>query len=91
MKFRVTGKLVKPSQSIPPLSQRVASFARAVKDEALSVARGVPRVQPEEEARRSAICDGCEWLTKDKRCAKCGCWRNLKVAWRSQRCPVGKW
>ena len=36
-------------------------------------------------------CLGCEFLTDDKRCTKCGCFMSVKHKMSHASCPVGKW
>ncbi len=46
----------------------------------------------EERERRQAICDVCpEWDVQQRRCKKCGCNGNLKLALATESCPIGKW
>ena len=41
--------------------------------------------------RRFAICQSCEWFTKQQLCYKCGCIMKLKTKLEHAKCPVGKW
>lgn len=42
-------------------------------------------------ARRWNLCKGCEFLTKNNRCMKCGCFMSFKHRLSLARCPIGKW
>tara|TARA_Y100000310_G_scaffold332693_1_gene408744 strand:+ start:327 stop:716 length:390 start_codon:yes stop_codon:yes gene_type:complete len=41
--------------------------------------------------KRWAICEGCEFLTKNNRCEKCKCFMKVKTRIATAACPVGKW
>jgi hypothetical protein len=46
----------------------------------------------EEEDRRMAICEGCEFLKRPaKQCSKCGCFMKLKTKLERGHCPIHKW
>ena len=36
-------------------------------------------------------CMGCEFLTNNLRCKKCGCWMRIKSRVARMKCPEGKW
>ena len=43
---------------------------------------------------RFDICKECPSLAASKlglKCSKCGCFISLKIAVKSQYCPIGKW
>lgn len=40
---------------------------------------------------RLAVCDQCPHLSAIRRCAKCGCFVDVKARLATQRCPEGKW
>lgn len=83
---------IAPEPALPSKARMAANFATALVQEQVAKFRGIPEPGAEEQARRKAICDGCPHLRpSDGRCSKCGCWRDKKVAWRSQRCPLRKW
>jgi uncharacterized paraquat-inducible protein A len=51
-----------------------------------------PRTDAEVKAERMSICEGCEFFRKhSRRCAKCGCFMDLKTTLQQAKCPVGKW
>jgi hypothetical protein len=96
MRFKIQGKLTRSeSGTARPLPSKLAmaqNFGRALMAEASAIARRVPAVTEEEQARRKAICEGCaKYRPEDGRCSLCGCPKNRKVAWRSQRCPKLLW
>ena len=41
--------------------------------------------------KRWAICEGCEFLDKNNRCEKCGCFMKVKTRVATVACPIGKW
>lgn len=47
-------------------------------------------VSTEEKDARWNTCLGCPFLQKD-RCTKCGCFMKVKVAFKTSKCPEGKW
>jgi hypothetical protein len=50
------------------------------------------KVSGEEQARRLAICNDCEFFrASDSRCAKCGCQTNWKSRLAAWHCPIDKW
>ena len=48
------------------------------------------RAADEEYRRRLDICSACEWLEKGT-CLKCGCYPELRAAYKALRCPGKKW
>jgi hypothetical protein len=47
---------------------------------------------------RLDVCKGCEYMNVDKymikdigTCGKCSCVIKLKIAVKSEKCPIGKW
>jgi hypothetical protein len=69
-----------------------SNFLSAVSSEIKARIVGKEELELDEVKRRYAICEGCEFFhTPSKRCKKCGCYLKWKTAWRSQKCPVGKW
>ena len=55
---------------------------------------GAKKVSREESGRRLSICRACEFYHKeggDERCAKCGCFLNLKTRLEAWHCPINKW
>ena len=41
--------------------------------------------------KRWNLCSGCEFLTKNNRCTKCGCFMQIKHRLSLSSCPIGKW
>ncbi len=74
----------------PKPSGTVKRFAKAVVKHA---ANGFKQTDPEVLEIRKAECAKCEH-NNGKTCNKCGCqivgWPN-KLAWATEKCPVGKW
>jgi hypothetical protein len=69
----------------PPLATQAANLARALWDWAVS---GFSMASEEEQARRRAICFGCEhWDGGPRRCSLCGCRTDQQIAMKSKHCP----
>lgn len=45
----------------------------------------------EQEERRKAICEGCEFYSSFNVCKKCGCLLSAKIKAPNASCPEGKW
>ena len=41
--------------------------------------------------KRWDICKGCEFLTDQNKCLKCGCFMKVKTRIATVACPIGKW
>ena len=41
--------------------------------------------------KRWDICKGCEFLTDNDKCQKCGCFMKVKTRIATVACPIGKW
>lgn len=78
--------------SPPPRDTQIRAFVGAVATECGAAASGEPAVEPEERARRIAICEGCDYFVRaDRRCSRCGCWVDAKAGFRTQQCPEARW
>jgi hypothetical protein len=78
--------------SFPSLSKMASNFTTAASLELKSIALGQKDLSAEEVERRYSLCEACEFFhAPSKRCKKCGCYLKWKTAWRSQKCPIGKW
>lgn len=81
------------AQMIPSLTRRVVTFVAALTGHAQD---GFLKCDAAEIAARLAICQQCPSFT-GTRCRECGCACNAdkiffnKLAWRSERCPLGRW
>ena len=71
----------------PNIIKKAGTFAKAVVRHA---ADGFARADDDEVAKRQATCDECP-ANRDGECQLCGCLVNLKVTWRSERCPMEMW
>ena len=49
------------------------------------------RAKPATAERRWDHCQGCTFLKKNSKCAKCGCFMKLKVQFKQAFCPIGIW
>lgn len=76
----------------PSFKAMAKNLASSVKSEVATRIAGENQLSLDEINKRYAICEQCEFFhTASKRCRKCGCFMKWKTAWRSQKCPVGKW
>lgn len=74
---------------VPGLMAQAGNF---VVGAARQLAAGDPRVPTEERRRRLALCIVCDYYSaEDTRCLKCGCLLAWKSAWKTAKCPIGKW
>ena len=71
----------------PGFGRKAFNFGRAIVRHA---ADGFQRADDEVIAKREALCDVCP-ANKGGECELCGCPVNLKVTWRSERCPMEIW
>ncbi len=77
----------------PSLLQQVTTFAQAFTEH---VKDGLAKCDDKQIQARLATCQPCPEFT-GAHCRKCGCACNgrstffNKLAWRSERCPLGKW
>lgn len=92
----VTPSPILPRAPAPPaltLLQQVTTFVSALKEH---VKDGMVRCEQAEIEARLAICQSCPQFSGNH-CGKCGCscsGRSTffnKLAWRSEKCPDGKW
>ena len=78
--------------SPPPLGQQIKSAAGAVVAECGAALSGEAALDDATKAARLSTCEGCDYfIVADRRCQKCGCWMELKTAFRTATCPEGKW
>lgn len=79
---------------LPPLLQRMATFAKAAKLETEAILHGYAPITKDEAERRLAICrtNECkQFRPSDETCGACGCVLKRATAWRSKSCPRGFW
>jgi hypothetical protein len=79
---------VKIEPKLPPIEKQVKNFAESL---VKIVQSGFEIVTQEEETERLGICSTCEFLNKDWRCCKCGCFMTIKAKLKVMDCPEGKW
>lgn len=72
---------------LPGVLTLAANFASAV---AAHVADGAAKVSTTDLEARLQVCTLCD-QRRDNRCAACGCYVEVKAAWRTSDCPIGKW
>lgn len=76
----------------PPRTAQLRSFVGGLTAECGAVLAGEAAVSEDEQARRIAICEGCEFFfAADRRCSKCNCWMDLKSKLRTAVCPETRW
>jgi hypothetical protein len=75
--------------TLPSKIQMAKNLASATVEHAKT---GFANVTSDEQQARLDICKGCEFYREaDDRCLKCGCFLKSKSAWKSGKCPIGKW
>jgi hypothetical protein len=85
-----TGERVETN--FPSVTTLASNFVTSVKDEVKARVTGGKKIEKEEIDRRLTVCRECEFFhAPSQRCKKCGCFLAWKTAWRSQKCPIGKW
>lgn len=85
----MTGEQERPER--PGLVALAVNFGKAVVAHA---ADGFQPADPMTQSVRLAACQGCDLRRpEDNVCLHpdCGCYINVKVQWRTQDCPLGKW
>ncbi len=79
----------------PSVLEMAGNAAKALGRIVKAVATGQPVfATAEEQARRLAICAGCEkYDAHQGRCSACGCFGKFKAALETERgeCPLGRW
>lgn len=82
-----------PASPLPSFFQRVVTFAGAVQSH---LRDGLTKCDEGEIQRRLEICQDCPSFT-GTHCRECGCSCSStntyfnKLAWRSEKCPLGRW
>lgn len=82
-----------PAATMPSLLHQARNVAGAMGRVVAAAARGEKiQVGEEEQTRRLAICQACEFLVGD-RCSKCGCIGRWKGRLATEHCPLNppKW
>lgn len=78
----------KEDKPLPSLTTQAGNFATAIGQHAMD---GFKETEKEVLEKRMTECNNCEDMRSDGRCAKCGCYMQIKAKWDSAKCPVGKW
>jgi hypothetical protein len=90
--FRKRRLLIEQKNKLPPASTLVRNLGNSLLEEAQSILKQNPKITKEQTEQRINICQECEFFIRESsRCQKCGCFLKWKTAWRSQKCPIGKW
>ena len=77
------------NQNLPSKTEMASNLIKATKEHAKT---GFAKVDNDEQQKRLEICQGCEfYIPSQDRCSKCGCYLKSKSAWKSSKCPIGKW
>ena len=80
------GPCVQAEPEYPPLPEQVGNLARSFWDWAMG---GFEMTSGEEQARRLAICRGCQWFeAQSEKCHVCGCAMQLKTRLATSHCPL---
>lgn len=78
----------KKDKPLPSLAAQAGNLVSAVGQHAMA---GFKSTDEGTLGNRNSICDKCDDMRSDGRCAKCGCYMQIKAKWDSAKCPVGKW
>ena len=84
----VPGACDKKEEHLPSKLKQASKLLKATVSH---VGNGMKSVNEEEYARRLCICDKCPELLKGRRCAKCGCFLEVKAKWEPSKCDINKW
>ena len=78
---------------MPSKFEMAKNLAKSVGNIAKSTLSGEKVVASGDLAlERMNICKACPWfVSKGKRCSKCGCVVPLKTYFAEEKCPVGRW
>ena len=88
----LTKLLDKKHETMPSIVKMVSNLAVSSVQELSSILHGNEAVSKKEKNKRLEICKSCEFFVpSSQKCMKCGCYMPIKTAWRSQKCPIGKW
>lgn len=78
--------------AFPDIKNLAKNATVAIVDELKARLNHVQPLEEKDIELRYSICRSCEFFhTISDRCTKCGCFLKTKTAWRSQKCPIGKW
>lgn len=78
-------------KNLPNIAKQASSFT---KESIRYIKSGMPKRSPDEIDRVKLICKQCDYYQERNgsvRCAKCGCYLNIKTRWATADCPIGKW
>lgn len=79
----------KEKHQMPSVVKQAGNFVSAA---IKHVKSGATNVSSEEQEKRLAICNGCEFINEAKnRCTACGCFLLTKTKWATSQCPKGYW
>tara|TARA_R110002020_G_scaffold302595_2_gene517995 strand:- start:22541 stop:22765 length:225 start_codon:yes stop_codon:yes gene_type:complete len=71
----------------PGFGRKAMNFGKAIVRHA---ADGFHRADDDVVEKRERLCNACP-ANKGGECELCGCLVNLKVTWRSEKCPMELW
>lgn len=72
-------------QQAPSVWRQARNVAGAIVEH---VAAGLPQADEDTVRNRILTCERCEhFQLSQRRCLICGCFADIKVRWREQRCP----
>ena len=76
----------------PSIMVMAVGLLKTSADTIMSGALGNNILATEQLAKtRQSICENCEFLMENSRCAKCGCFVLAKVKIEISKCPIGNW
>jgi hypothetical protein len=87
-KCDVTKDVEGSHRELPSLATQAGNFAGSFLRHAMM---GFPKAPAEQYQERIDICNKCPFLTKKRKCSKCGCPITKKAHWLGETCPEGYW
>lgn len=75
-------------KDLPVLKEQVKGLVKTLSKFARS---GFKTVDEALQKQRLDICIGCEEITSNFRCSRCGCFMSVKSRIQIATCPLGKW
>ena len=74
------------NKPLPPKLKQAKSLIKATTQHVVSGMK-----QAEDYDMRIEMCNKCDSMRDDGRCAECGCFMSVKARWAEQPCPLNKW
>ena len=78
----------KEDRPLPPLTEEAKNLLAATTKHLML---GLKKIDEKTLAIRNDICDKCDSMRSDGRCAECGCYMRIKGKWAEAKCKLEKW